>query len=145
MIVVDTSVLVYAVGREHPLRRPCREVIELIRHGRVRATTAVEVIQEFAHVRARRRSRVDAATIARDYAELLGPLLVVHPEDLVPGLAMFEQHERLGAFDSVLAAVAVRSGSRGLVSADGAFGDVDGVTHLDPAAPGFIESLVNTG
>ena len=27
MIVLDTTILVYAVGDEHPLRSPCREVI----------------------------------------------------------------------------------------------------------------------
>ena len=27
MIVVDTTVLVYAVGAEHPLKEPCRKLI----------------------------------------------------------------------------------------------------------------------
>ncbi len=59
MILLDTSVLVYAVGGEHPLREPCRRVVNEIGAGRLAATTTVEVIQEFAHVRARRRGRTD--------------------------------------------------------------------------------------
>lgn len=145
MIVVDTSVLVYAVGTEHPLREPCQAIMEAVRQGRLRATTTIEVIQEFAHVRARRRGRVDAGQVARDYAEILAPLTVVHPEDLVAGLELFEQQERLGAFDSLLAATAIRRGSRGLVAADRAFGDVDALAYFDPAAAGFVESLTNTG
>ena len=47
MIVLDTTVLVYAVGAEHPLREPNRRLIDAIATGRVDATTTAEVIQEF--------------------------------------------------------------------------------------------------
>ena len=59
MILLDTSVLVYAVGAEHPLREPCRAVIAAVGDGTIAATTTVEVLQEFAHVPARRRGRDD--------------------------------------------------------------------------------------
>ena len=54
MIVLDTHVLAYAVGAEHPLRAPSRSVVAAIEAGTLRATTTVGVVQEFAHVRARR-------------------------------------------------------------------------------------------
>jgi predicted nucleic acid-binding protein len=54
MIVLDTTVLVYAVGADHSLRRPCRDLVEAIAERRIEATTTVEVIQEFVHVRGRR-------------------------------------------------------------------------------------------
>src|SRR6476646_11029825 len=50
MIVLDTTVLVYAKGSEHPLRAPCRELIEAVAGGSIEATTSVEAIQEFVHV-----------------------------------------------------------------------------------------------
>lgn len=141
MIVLDTTVLVYAVGAEHPLRQPCRALIEAVRDGTVAATTTVEVVQEFAHVRARRQGRADAAGVARSYATLLAPLIVVDADDLRAGLDLFERHARLGAFDGVLAAAAVQHRARGLVSADGAFAHVDGLRHLDPARPDFLALL----
>ena len=107
MIVLDTTVLVYAIGAEHPLRDPCRRLVEAIGAGHVEATTTVEVIQELVHVRARRRSRADAARQGRSYAALLAPLIRPTPEDLTDGLALFEAHESLGAFDAVLAASAL--------------------------------------
>jgi predicted nucleic acid-binding protein len=73
VILLDTTVLVYAKGQNHPLRDPCRELIEAVADRRIEATTSVEVIQEFVHVRARRRDRADAASLGRDYAELLSP------------------------------------------------------------------------
>ena len=65
MIVLDTTVLAYAVGEAHPLRDPCRRLLAAHAEGRIEATTTVEVIQEFAHIRARRRTRPDAVRLAR--------------------------------------------------------------------------------
>ena len=141
MIVLDTTVLVYAKGTDHPLRGPCRDLIAAIAAGDLAATTTVEVIQEFVHVRARRRDRSDAAAVGRDYAELLSPLLAVRGEDLERGLALFERSTRLGAFDAVLAAVALGAGAGALVSADGAFAEVGDLPHLTPDAAG-VERLL---
>jgi predicted nucleic acid-binding protein len=138
MIVVDTTILVYAVGGDHPLREPCRGLIRQVADGRVRATTTAEVIQEFAHVRGRRRSRLDAVAHARDYVELFTPLLNVDEPGLVAGLEIHAGVDGLGAFDAVLASVARARGARGLASADVAFGDVDGLRHLDPADDDFL-------
>lgn len=132
MIVLDTTVLVYALGADHPLREPCRELIGAIGNGAVGATTTVEVIQEFVHVRARRRGRPDAAELGRDYAELLSPLLTVGGDDLTRGLALYEQVDSLDAFDAVLAAVAISTDATALVSADRAFAAVPQLTHLAP-------------
>ena len=141
MIVFDTTVLVYAVGAEHPLRDPCRDAVALVRDGDLRATTTVEVIQEFAHVRSKRRTRQDAAALARAYAAGLGPLLVVEEDDLYDGLSRFRRSKSLGAFDAVLAAAAVRKGW-GLASTDRAFRHVRDLVHFDPASPTFLEDLL---
>ncbi len=134
MIVLDTSVLVYAVGADHPLREPCRRLIGAA-GDRVEATTTVEVIQAFAHVRARRRSRADATRLARSFATVLTPLLVPTTADLVAGLVLFEEVEELGCFDAVLAATAVAKGTNALVSADPAFSRVPGLRHVAPTSP----------
>jgi predicted nucleic acid-binding protein len=137
MIVLDTTVLVYAKGSEHPLREPCRDLVDSIAKGAVDATTSVEAIQEFVHVRARRRDRKDAATLGRDYAELLSPLLPVEGRHLRRGLELFERSEGLGAFDAVLAAAAIDAGAVALVSADNDFAGVPDLAHAFPDAAGI--------
>src|SRR6185369_11161925 len=129
-----TTVLVYAKGAEHALREPCRELILAADDGRIRATTTAEAIQEFVHVRARRRDRSDAADLGRAYADLLSPLLQVSERDLREGLRLFERHPAIGAFDAVLAAAAMAAGAAALVSADKAFAGVPGLTFVDPAS-----------
>jgi len=134
MILLDTTVLAYAVGEEHPLRQPCQALLAAHAAGRLDATTTIEVIQEFVHIRARRRARHDAVTVGRDYVTALNPLLTT-PDDLDRGFDLFERHSDLGAFDAVLAAVALGRQAEALVSADRAFAAVTGLRWIDPATP----------
>lgn len=132
MIVLDTTVLVYAKGAAHPLRDPCRHLIDAIAKGDLDATSTVEVIQEFVHVRAQRRERSDAVQLGHDCADLLAPLLTIDDEHLRRGLLLFKHSERLGAFDAVLAATAIDIDAEALVSADSAFAEVTGLSHVFP-------------
>ncbi len=141
MIIVDTTVLLYAAGGEHPLHGPCLDFLDRVRARTLEATTTVEVIQEFAHVRARRRSRQDAAGLARNFARLLRPLLSPVADDLLDGLSLFENHPDLGSFDSILAALCVRNSAQ-LASADRVFGAVAGLAHVIPGTPEFDALLV---
>jgi hypothetical protein len=141
VIVLDTSILAYAVGGEHPLRHPCRRLMTGIKEGWMSATTTVEVIQEFVHVRSRRVNRRDAARVGRLYAVTLDPLLVTEAVDLEQGLRLFDEHPRLGCFDAMLAAVALRVGAEALVSADEDFRSVRGLKYVHPRAPEFERLL----
>lgn len=109
---------------------------------RLEATTTPEVIQEFAHVVARRLSRSDAVDLARRYADFLAPLLTIEAEHLERGLSLFEQHPQLGAFDAVLASATIANDAT-LVSADADFALVPGLRHVAPGSSAF-ESLLAT-
>lgn len=144
MIALDTTVLVYATGSEHPLREPCRRLVDAVADGLVAATTTVEVIQEFTHVRARRTDRSEASRLAGSFTDLLAPLLPVGEAALRHGLRIYTDATRLGAFDAVLAAAAMAAGADALVSADRAFTEVAGLRHLVPD-DGGIAALLPTG
>lgn len=145
MIVLDTTVLVYAVGAEHRFAQPCRELVSAVGTGVIAATTSTEVLQEFAHVRARRRTREDAAELTEHFANLLAPLLTVDETDLHAGLRVFREHSGLGSFDSVLIATAQGAGFTTVVSADAAFADVPGVRHVVPDEAGISALLGRSG
>lgn len=144
MIVVDTTVLVYAVGDDHPLKKPCQRIVEAVARGDADATTTAEVIQQFVHVRARRRGRQDAAELGRVWADLLSPLVELNETDLRRGLRLFERHEPLGSFDAVLAAAALERRADALVSADSAFEAVPKLRHVDPRDPN-LDTLIGPG
>ncbi len=144
MIVLDTTVLIYAVGGEHRFREPCRQLVSAIEAGDFRATTTPEVIQEFVHVRAKRRGRHDAVELGAAFADLLSPLLVVDEPALRAGLRLFADGERVGSFDAVLAAVALDRDASALVSADGGFAQVKNLRHVVPDMAG-VATLTGRG
>jgi predicted nucleic acid-binding protein len=133
VIVLDRTVLVYAVGDDHELRERARAIVQAVEDGSVQATATVGVIQELVHVRARRRGRADAAGLGRAYATLLSPLLQPSEKGLAAGLRLFERANGLGAFDAVLAASAIEAGADALVSADRSFAGVRGLRWVDLA------------
>lgn len=49
MILVDTNVLMYAVGDKHPLRREARRFFEETLERRTPLATSAEVLQELLH------------------------------------------------------------------------------------------------
>ena len=141
MIVLDTTVLLYAIGGEHPYRDPCRDLIRAIADGSVRGTTTVEVLQEFVHVRARRRGRAEATQRAREYATLLSPLLTMDESDLERGLGVFERHDEVGGFDAMLLGRAQQAHARAIVSGDRGFAAQELVLHVLPDAQGVAGLL----
>jgi uncharacterized protein len=141
VILLDTSVLAYAVGAEHLFREPSRRIVEAIRSGAVEATTTAGVIQRFVGVRSRRRPRGDAVSVGRDFATLLSPLVSVESRDLDLGLRIFERSGQLGPFDAVLAAVAINRDADALVSSDRGFRGVRYLRYIDIGGPELDELL----
>lgn len=141
MLTIDTNVLIYKSGGDHPLKAPCTRIMALIAGGQFEAMTTPEAIQEFAHIYARRRGRRTAMQLATEYADLLAPLRVSEVEHLEAGLQLWADNENLGAFDAVLAAVALDTKYATIVSADRAFASVPGLTHVFPDEAG-IASLI---
>jgi predicted nucleic acid-binding protein len=121
-------------------------LITAIGEDRVDATTTIEVVQEFAHVRSRRNSRSDAVGHAAAFARLLAPLVRPDRADLVRGLDLFLRHERLGAFDAVLAATVLGADHlNALVSADRAFEAVPGLRWIDAANVDLVARTIAAG
>ena len=48
-VFIDTAIVMYAAGADHPLRDPCRRIIDQISDGSLDAVTSTEVIQEILH------------------------------------------------------------------------------------------------
>ena len=133
MYVLDTNVFVYAVGQPHRLRNPAQALLRAADVDRVSISTTPYVVQEFAHVYAARRPREEADQLARDVARTAAPLVTAIERDVPIALELFAEHPRLDAFDCLLAAVVMREGAEGLISADRGFSTVAGLRWVDLA------------
>jgi predicted nucleic acid-binding protein len=131
-VFIDTAVIMYAAGAEHPLRDPCRRLLEHVVEGRLEAVTSVEVIQEILHrFTALRRPEV-GAEMARDALDLFAPVLPVTHAVMRRMPDLVERHATLAARDVVHVATCLEEGISEIVSPDRGFDSVPGIRRLDP-------------
>jgi predicted nucleic acid-binding protein len=138
----DTSIFVYALGREHPYREPCREIVRKAAVGDLQGEASADLLQELLHQRTRRTGdREDAVKAARRVAKLAWwhPL---EPNDVQRGIDLFESHGDLDPRDAVFAALAINRGIDAILATDRAFDGIDGLERIDPTDERAIGSLV---
>ena len=139
---LDSNVFLYATGAQHELREPCRLLLEAVGEGQLEAETSVEVLQEVAHVRARRgATRDDARALAR-HAGRICSVHAVEPEDLERALDLFAADDSLPLRDAVHAAVALNRGATLIASADRHFDRIPELRRLDPLDRDALRDLI---
>jgi predicted nucleic acid-binding protein len=137
----DTSIFVYALGREHSYREPCREIVRRAAAGDLQGEASVDLLQELMHQRARRTGdRRGAAKAARSVAKLVWSH-PVEPNDVQRGIDLFEAHDRLDGRDAVFAALALNRGIDAILTTDRAFDDIADLERIDPIDEPAIVAL----
>ena len=99
VIVVDTNVFMYAVGRPHPLREPARKFFAESNRNHTLLCTSAEVLQELAHAYnpVGRLETLDAAlSLAAKSGVKVWPL---EDKDVTLARQLHEQHPTLKARD----------------------------------------------
>lgn len=132
--LIDTAVLIYAVGADHPLRAASREIVAAAGAGELELHASVEMVQEFAFHRMRRGDRLAAVRQARDVAGLC----ILHDFDravMQTALDLIADSDTLGGRDAVHAATAVQHGLSIIISPDTAFDNIPGLRRIGPDTP----------
>ncbi|MFN8079528.1 MAG: type II toxin-antitoxin system VapC family toxin [Kineosporiaceae bacterium] len=129
-LFLDTATLLYATGTEHPLRRPCRDLLAGAAAGELELHVSVEAVQEYLFHRMRRGDR------ARAVAEASGVLDVcrVHAFDVTVARRAIDlvANSRLRGRDAVHAATALTAGFEAIVSPDADFDHAPGLRRTPP-------------
>lgn len=132
-VLVDSSILAYALGGSDPRREPARRFLKEVTAGAGRAYASVEMFQECLHHRLRRTGRRDVAVAEiREAAPMFVTLNFDH-EVLTRSLDLIETTDVRGR-DAVHAATALAYGIQTIASADPAFDGIPGLTRIDPTA-----------
>lgn len=99
MTFVDTNVLMYAVGGEHPLRREARSFFEAALERHHRLATYAEVLRELLHayLPVNRLETLDAALMLAEAR--IAVVWPVEAEDVRLARALVARHPGLGARD----------------------------------------------
>lgn len=140
-LFLDANVPTYAVGRDHPLKEPCKEIVSLAARYPHAFFTNAEVLQEMMHRYLSSGRFADGKQAVLDFSVVMrGSIEAVTAADMERALELADRYATrpgsgLAARDVLHAAVMLRTGSKKIVSADRDFDELtpEGIERLDPA------------
>ncbi len=133
-VFVDTAILMYAVGVDHPLRAPSRRILDRVADGDLDAVISAEVVQEIIH-RFISIGRSDLGKRAAvDALDLFAPVLPITHALMRRLPDLVERYPALSSRDLVHVATCQHEGISEIISPDRGFDLVSGISRTDPAS-----------
>jgi predicted nucleic acid-binding protein len=118
LIFVDTNVVVYAVGRAHPLRAEARAFFEESLVEQRPLATSTEVLQELLHLYLRVDRLAELDTALALVRSLIATVWTVEADDVRHARSLADSHRGLGARDLLHLACCERRSIRGIKTFD---------------------------
>jgi len=131
-LFLDTNVFLYAAGGDHPLRKPCQDILRRVAEGELIATTSSEVVQEVLYVISRRGLRDQAVQLARSIIGAFPTMLEVGGREIGVTCDLMESTPELSPRDAVHAATMITHDVATIVTADPHF---DRLANIHRVAP----------
>lgn len=141
LLFLDANVPIYAAGRDHPLKTPCKEVLRLAARNPGAFFTDAEVLQEMMHRYLALKRWPEGRRVVLEFAAVMrGFVEAVTDTDVVRACELADKYATapgsgLAARDVLHVAVMLRKDSTRIVSADRDFDELadEGIERLDPA------------
>jgi len=141
-VLLDTGVILYALGGRSTHAEPCRRVLELAGTGAFALEAPVSLVQEVLHHRMQRMGdRAQAGADALAVASVC-ILHVVEPSDARAAVELFERWPELSARAAMLVAVAHRHGLEAILTVNGCFDDLPRLRRVDPSDEAAVAALI---
>lgn len=134
MILIDTNVLMYVAGREHPNRSPSVALLERVASGELEAAIDAEVLKEILH-RYRGLGRWEEGRRVYDLVRALVPDVVdIDASTMDRAAWLMGRYPSMTARDAVHAAAALEVGAEALCTWDTDFDAISEIRVLRPSA-----------
>jgi predicted nucleic acid-binding protein len=130
--LVDTNVFIYAVGGPHEYKEICSRLVPELIAGKHDANIDTELLQEILHrFWQRRRHKEGLEVVDRLALGFPDPFPITLRESRL-ARDILSTHPLIAPRDAIHAAVVVVHGLEGIITADGDFDRIGGVTRFDP-------------
>ena len=142
---LDTNVPIYAVGSEHPYKRPCARILRMAARNPESFITDAKVLQELIHrYLSLGRWQVGREVFRRFCTVMEGRIEPVGHQDAHPAAELADRHQGVNARDLIHTAVMQRLGSQCIISSDRDFDRMPDITRLDPLKAADWEDILLT-
>ncbi|TAK34231.1 MAG: PIN domain-containing protein [Chloroflexota bacterium] len=132
MKLLDTNVIIYAVGRPHRYKRACARLIRDVSDDSVDFNVDAELLQEVLHVYTFRGERPLGLTVCEKVLSLFPSVLPVGRDEIVVARQLMVRYPQLLPRDAIHAAAVQTNRLEGIVSADRVFDTIQGLVRFDP-------------
>ncbi len=92
MIFIDTSIFMYAAGREHPHKEPSVKLLKLVAVGEIDAVINVEVLQEIFHRYTMIKRKIDGIKLAERVISLIPRIYPIELTDVIKAMDILEKY-----------------------------------------------------
>ena len=132
MILVDSNILMYAAGADHPNKRPSVAFLERVVRSEIEAAIDAEVLQEILHRYRAIRRWSDGRQVYDLARQVLAVVLPVSAQILDKARSLLEVDDTLTARDALHAAVVEHQSLEAICSFDTDFDRVAGLRRVEP-------------
>lgn len=129
---LDANIIMYALGKDHPLRNPCRKYFESIKEGKLTVVTNTEVLQEIFYRYFAIGMPVmaeEAYTALKLFCEKIYPVALL---DVEKALTLLKEFPPINTRDSIHAATMLNNGVEKIISTDKHFDIIHGIQRIGP-------------
>ncbi len=130
---VDSNIIMYAVGTEHPYRSPCLDALDRIIRESLKAVVSSEIHQEILHRYLSIGLPDQAREISIKLETIIPATLPVTLADVHRVRKLAERYPVLKARDLIHAAVMLENGLTRILSTDRHFDQLVEIERIDPS------------
>ena len=137
MKLIDTNIIIYSIGKVHPLREKCREVMEKAAKSEIAVNVDVEVLQELLYVYSSRGERRKGILTVSDILVLFPSPVSITKEEIFRAKELMDKYDFLVPRDAIHAAAVLTNRFEGLISTDKVFEEIREIKRFEPEVNSF--------
>jgi uncharacterized protein len=132
---IDANVIMYALGGPHPLRVPCKSLLEKIKNGTIQVVSNTEVLQEILYRYFSIKKQTLGELAYYSLIDLCHTIFPVTLQDTDRALELLKQYPQITSRDAIHTATMLNNGIKEILSADPHFDLIAGIRRIDPTRP----------
>lgn len=132
MKLLDTNIFIYARGKAHKYKEPCRKIVELLEDPYHDLNIDTEMLQELLYVYDYRGEREIGIELIEDLEILLPSPMPITGVIISQTGNLMKEYSDLVPRDAIHAAVVITEGLEGIISADQVFDSISEIKRIDP-------------
>lgn len=129
---LDANLIMYSLGGPHPLRDPCKSILERIKNGIVRVVTNTEVLQEILYRYFSIKKQTLGELAYSSLIDLCEEIFPVTVQDTDRVLELLKGYPDITSRDAIHAATMLNRGIKDILSTDPHFDLIPGIRRIDP-------------